>query len=146
MAEVVTEFKWNSVKVIANQNNVLPSTVENWVKEAGFDAPDEIVKSAIVKQCLDGEVSPEKLAQSNNCHSNTVRNWVKEEGGVLPGKYAQQLTKAPNVAKLIFKCQKQNCSFEATLSHLLEKHVQSKISCFFHPFISAIWALRVHSI
>ena len=139
VAEVVSEFKWNSVKVIANQNNVLPSTVENWVVEAGFDAPDEIVKSAIVKQCLDGEVSPEKLAQINNCASNTVRNWVKEEGGVLPGKYAQQLTKSPDVANLIFKCQKQNCSFETKLSHLLEKHVRCKISCFYHTiFFSSL--------
>ena len=32
VAEVVSEFKWNSVKVIANQNNVLPSAVENWKK------------------------------------------------------------------------------------------------------------------
>ena len=146
VAEVVSEFKWNSVKVIANQNNVLPSTVENWVLEAGFTAPDEIVKSAIIKQCLGGEVSPEKLAQINNCHSNTVRKWAKEDGGVLPGKYAQQLTKSPNVAKLIFKCQKQNCSFETNLSQLLAKHGQSKIACFYHPFISAIWARRVHSI
>ena len=127
VAEVITDFKWNSVKVIGKQNKVKPSIVESWVNEAGFDTPTEIVKSSIVKQCLDAEVSPAKLAQSNGCHSDTVRNWAKADGGVLPGKYAQQFTKsAPHDSKTIFPCPKQHCSFETTTSSLLDKHIKCK--------------------
>ena len=125
VSEVVTEFKWNSVKVAANHNNVTPSTVESWVNAAGFDAPTELVKSAVVKQCVDGEVSPEKLAQSNNCHRTTVASWVKEAGGVLPGK-GHYIKTATKPVQTVFKCRKYQCSFETTLSQSLDEHIQSK--------------------
>ena len=120
VSEVVTEFKWNSVKVAANNCNVRPSVVESWVNACGFDAPTEIVKSAIVKQCVDGEESPEKLAQTNNCHKTTVTDWVKKAGKVLPGNYVQ------NAVQTVFKCRKQQCSFETTTRKSLDDHIQCK--------------------
>ena len=134
VSEVVTEFKWNSVKVAANNNNVKPSIVESWVNTAGYDAPTELVKSVIVKQCVDGEESPEKLAQTNNCHRSTVSKWVKKAGEVLPGHYVQ------NAVQTVFKCRFQKCSFQTTLSQSLDEHISCKY--FFYVF----WAFHVHSL
>ena len=117
---MVTDFKWNSVKVAAKNNKVKPSIVESWVNEAGFDAPTELVKSSIVKQCVDGEESPEKLAQTNNCHRKTVERWVKRTGEVLPGHYIQ------NAVQTVFKCRFQHCTFKTTQRQLLDEHIKCK--------------------
>ena len=120
VSEVVTEFKWNSVKVAAKNNNITPSIVESWVNTAGYDAPTELVKSVIVKQCVDGEESPEKLAQTNNCNRSTVSNWGKKAGEVLPGHYKQ------NAVQSVFKCRFQKCSFQTTLRQSLDEHTSRK--------------------
>ena len=133
VAECVSGTKWNSVKVVAKTNNISPSFLTSWVKEAGLALPINQIKEHAIKQCRDAKISPAKLAQSADCHKSTIQRWVRKNGGGLPRKYEQQLESAspqPNPDPLsmeIFTCTKEGCIFKTQTKFALEKHISSKL-------------------
>ena len=119
--------RWNAVNVIAQKNTVTPKTVRKWMKEAGRDIPADEIRQEIVKQCTNGEVSPEKVADTIDCHKNTIIQWVKKSGEVLPGRYAEQYSKSESTPVLaLIKCPKEKCSYETNQKGIMEKHVKSR--------------------
>lgn len=133
VAECVSGTKWNSVKVVAKTNNISPSFLTSWVKEAGLALPINQIKEHAIKQCRDAKISPAKLAQSADCHKSTIQRWVRKNGGGLPRKYEQQLESAspqPNPDPLsmeIFTCTREGCTFTTQTKPALKKHITSKL-------------------
>ena len=127
VAECATLYKWNSVNVIAKENNVKPITLKTWVNEGGLQLASDEIKNDIVVQCTMAEVSPEKLAQLNNCHAQTIRRLVKSSGELLPEKYVEKCIK-PNGSdvNIQMKCPKNNCDISVENKKKLEKHMKSK--------------------
>ena len=125
--ECSTLPRWNAVNVIAQRNTVMPKIVRKWVKEAGRDIPADEIRQEIVKQCANGEVSPEKVADSIDCHKTTIINWAKKSGEVLPGRYAAQYSKSESTPALaLIKCPKEKCCYETKHKGIMEKHVKSR--------------------
>ena len=133
VAEFVSETKWKSVKVVAKTNNISPSFLTSWVKEAGLALPINGIKEHAIKQCRDAKISPAKLAQSVDCHKSTIKRLVRKNGVVLPRKYEQQLESAspqpkPDPLSMeIFTCTREGCIFKTQTKSALEKHITSKL-------------------
>ena len=133
VAEFVSETKWKSVKVVAKTNNISPSFLTSWVKEAGLALPINGIKEHAIKQCRDAKISPAKLAQSADCHKSTIKRLVRKNGVVLPRKYEQQLEstspkpKPDQLSIEIFTCTKEGCIFTTQTKSALEKHITSKL-------------------
>ena len=127
VAECATLYKWNSVNVIAKENNVKPLTLKTWVNEGGLKLASDEIKNDIVVQCTMAEVSPEKLAQLNNCHAQTIRRLVKSSGELLPEKYVEKCIKPKGSdVNVQMKCPKNNCDISVENKKKLEKHMKSK--------------------
>ena len=133
VAECVSGTKWNSVKVVAKTNNISPSFLTSWVKEAGLALPINRIKKHAIKQCRDGKISPAKLAKSADCHKSTIQRLVRKNGGGLPRKYEQQLESAtpkpkPDPLSMeIFTCTREGCIFKTQTKSALGKHITSKL-------------------
>ena len=127
VAECATLYKWNSVNVIAKENNVKPITLKTWVNEGGLQLASDEIKNDIVVQCTMAEVSPLKLAQLNDCHVQTIRRLVKSSGELLPEKYVEKCIKPKESdANVLLKCPKNQCDISVENEKKLEKHLKGK--------------------
>ena len=127
VAECATLYKWNSVNVIAKENNVKPITLKTWVNEGGLQLASDEIKNDIVVQCTMAQVSPEKLAQLNDCHAQTIRRLVKSSGELLPEKYVEKCIKEKESdVNVLMKCPKNKCDISVENEKKLEKHMKGK--------------------
>ena len=125
VTECASLYKWNSVNVIAKENNVKPITLKTWVNEGGLQLASDEIKNDIVVQCAMAEVSPLKLAQLNDCHVQTIRRLVKNSGELLPEKYVEKCIKPKESdANVLLKCPKNQCDISVENEKKLEKHMK----------------------
>ena len=94
VAECIANSKLSAVKTVANSNKIRQDVVRSWIKKAGLESHEIEKKDTIVQKCIQGEVSPPKVAEINNCDKRTVRKMIKTAGGILPGKYAETKKKS----------------------------------------------------
>ena len=94
VAECISDSKLNAVKTVANSNKIHPDIVRSWIKKAGLESHEGEKRDTIVQKCIQGEVSPSKLAEINNCDRRTITKVIKNAGGILPGKYAETKKKS----------------------------------------------------
>ena len=94
VAECIADSKLSAVKTVANSNKIQPDIVRSWIKKAGLESHEGEKRDTIVQKCIQGEVSPSKLAEINNCDKRTIRKMIKKAGGTLPGKYAETKKKS----------------------------------------------------
>ena len=89
VAECIADSKLSAVKTVANSNKIEPDIIRSWIKKAGLESHEDEKRDTIVQKCIQGEVSPSKLAEINNCDKRAITKMIKKAGGTLPGKYAE---------------------------------------------------------
>ena len=102
VAECIADSKLSAVKTVANSNKIQPDIIRSWIKKAGLESHEDEKRDTIVQKCIQGEVSPSKLAEINNCDKRAIKKMIKKAGGTLPGKYAETKKKLdkPKKSKL----------------------------------------------